>query len=925
MSKRTTSEEMDQATSLPEDASGRSMRLTTYFWALIAIWTIVIICLLALDFFQIKQVQREMAITEARANFDKDQAFRFWAAKHGGVFVPINSRTPQNPFLSHVPERDITTESGKALTLMNPAYMLRQMLEEYEDLFGIRGHITSLKHYRPETAPDEWEKAALVGFERGDKEVLEFTEIEGTPYLRLMRPMMAKKSCLKCHAKQGYKVGDVRGGVSISVPMSLYLANQRKVFTIHAFGLVLVWLLGIAGIGMATRGLRNHIRERERAEAELQKAHDRLEVRVEERTVELKKEIVERKQAGEAVREREKRARQYLDIAGTAFVALDNEGNITLINKRGLEILGYQGEELLGKNWFKTCLPERMTDDVLDVYHQLIRGDVEPVEYYKNPVLTKDGKERIMAWHNSVLRNPDDEIVGILSSGEDITEYKRAEEALRESEEKYRSMMEAMIEPIYICSPDFQVEYMNPAMIRRVGRDVTGEHCFKALHDLEEKCPWCLHDKVQEGESLELEIVSPKDNRSYHISQSPIAHGDGSVSKLTVFRDTTDFKTMETQLQQSQKMEAVGTLAGGIAHDFNNILAIILGNAELASDDVPDWNPASSALKEISMASLRAKDMVQQLLSFSRKADQESKPINMVPIIRESLKMLRSAVPTSVAFAERISDDPCNISGNSTQINQIMMNLVTNAAQAMSEKGGTLEVTLENTFLQEEKACFDWVLPPGAYMSLKVRDTGEGIDPDVIDRIFDPYYTTKEVGKGTGMGLSVTHGIVKSHGGGIGVESKRGEGTVFEIYFPALEKTTEIEKKPVREIKGGSERVLFVDDEESLVNLNHQRLERLGYRVKSTTDPEEALKWFRADPDRFDIIITDMTMPKMTGDRLAREILATRPHMPVIICTGYSDRISEENAKALGIREYIEKPIETVKLAWAIREILDEH
>ena len=430
MTRRTTAEEMDQAKSLPEDAGVRSTHLTTYFWLLVVIWTIIIIGLLALDFLQIERVQREMAKTEARSNFNKDQAFRFWASKHGGIYVPINSRTPANPFLSHVPERDITTESGKALTLMNPAYMLRQTLEEYEDLFGIRGHLTSLKHYRPETAPDEWERAALAAFERGDKEMLEFTQIEGTPYLRLMRPMIAKKSCLKCHAKQGYKVGDVRGGVSVSVPMSLYLANQRKVFTTHAFGLGLVWLLGIAGIGLATKGLRNRIRARDRAEAALQKAHEELEVRVEKRTAELKKEIEERRQVEEALQTSEETARRYLDIAGVTVVALDHEGNITLINQRGLEILGYQREELLGKNWFKTCLPERMSDEVLDVYHQLIRGEVEPVEYFENPVLTKDGEERIIAWHNSVLRNPDGEIVGVLSSGEDITDRLRVEERI---------------------------------------------------------------------------------------------------------------------------------------------------------------------------------------------------------------------------------------------------------------------------------------------------------------------------------------------------------------------------------------------------------------------------------------------------------------------------------------------------------------
>ena len=303
--------------------------------------------------------------------------------------------------------------------------------------------------------------------------------------------------------------------------------------------------------------------------------------------------------------------------------------------------------------------------------------------------------------------------------------------------------------------------------------------------------------------------------------------------------------------------------------------------------------------------------------------DEVSKPLDIAPVIKESMKMLRSAIPTSIEFKQHISDDVCNILGDVSQINQIVMNLVTNAADAMSEQGGLLDVTLEDIILQEEKTCFDWVLSPGPYIRLRMRDTGEGIEPKIMDRIFEPYYTTKEVGKGTGMGLSVIHGIVKRHGGGIWVESELGKGTLFEIYFPALEKTVEEEKEPEGEIKGGSERIIFVDDEESMVNLNRQRLERLGYDVKDTTNPEEALEWFKADPDQFDVIITDMTMPRMTGDRLTAEILKIRPHMSVIICTGYSERMSAKKAEALGVSKYIEKPIDLRDLASSLREVLE--
>ena len=313
-------------------AKSWSVLFEFYSWLLILAWSIVIGCMLVFGIFQIRQVQRELVQKEARANFSKDQAIRLWATMHGGVYVPATAETSPNPFLSHVQERDLKTPSGIDLTLMNPAYMLRQTMEKYEIRYGIRGHITSLKHFRPETGPDDWEKAALNKFEKGVSEVFDYAEIDGKPYFRYMAPMITEKDCLKCHGQQGYKVGDVRGGVSVSVPMAPYLANQRRQTLTHSISLILLWLFGFMGILLTSRGLKQRASERDRAEAQLKKAHDKLEQRVEERTTELTKanlhlkiEIEEREQAEKALRDSEQFANKILESSLNGLYIYDLE------------------------------------------------------------------------------------------------------------------------------------------------------------------------------------------------------------------------------------------------------------------------------------------------------------------------------------------------------------------------------------------------------------------------------------------------------------------------------------------------------------------------------------------------------------------------------------------------------------------------
>jgi nitrogen-specific signal transduction histidine kinase/ActR/RegA family two-component response regulator len=391
---------------------------------------------------------------------------------------------------------------------------------------------------------------------------------------------------------------------------------------------------------------------------------------------------------------------------------------------------------------------------------------------------------------------------------------------------------------------------------------------------------------------------------------------------LTIFHDATEKKYLEAQLQQAHKMESIGTLAGGVAHDFNNILGIIIGNVELALDEVPEENPAHLNLQEIRTASSRAKDVVRQLLSFARKTKLEKKPTNIASIIQESLRLLRSSMPTSIDIRQNISKDVDTILADPTQINQILINLFTNSDHAMSD-GGIIEITLKNVEFNKQPTARHPDLRPGRYVHLTVADTGHGISQENIDRIFDPYFTTKEVGKGAGMGLAVVHGIVKDHNGIIKVESELGKGTAFSIFFPGIKKEAAVETETDEILPIGNERILFIDDEESLVKLGHQRLAQLGYKVEATTSPIEALALFRSRPDQFDLIITDMTMPLMTGDKLIKETLNIRSDIPVILCTGFSEKIDEKKATAVGAAGYIEKPVYQHNLAYKVRSVLD--
>jgi PAS domain S-box-containing protein len=611
----------------------------------------------------------------------------------------------------------------------------------------------------------------------------------------------------------------------------------------------------------------------------------------------------------------------------------DTEMRILWANRAACESANLTYEEIVGRYCYEIW-PKR-SDPCLDcpVIKAIETGQSQAIEKS-----TPDGRYWFIRGYP--FRNSDGDIVGGIEVTLEITEQKQAKEAIRESERRYSALVQESPDAIISLDKTGNLLSFNRAAERISGfssEEVVGKHFAQIGVLTKQSIPKALKEfelviKGVERSPFELTMIN-KDKSYFFMEANPRSirqKGEKTWVQVTL-RDITDRKQVErekkkieAQLQHAHKMEAIGTLAGGIAHDFNNILGIIIGNTELAIDDVPEWNPAMFNLQEILKASLRAKDVVHQLLSFARKTKLEKKPTDIILLVKESLKFLRSSIPTSIELVQNITKNVDTILADPTQINQVLINLLTNAHHAMPD-GGSIEVSLKNRLFDEDTATQHFDLKPGKYVNLTVRDTGHGIPQGDIDhnRIFDPYFTTKEVGKGSGLGLAVVHSIVKSHSGTISVESKIGEGTTVHIYFPVIEKESVIETKPVEEPPTGNERILFVDDEESVVYVGRSILERLGYQVETRKNPIEALKLFRSQPEQFDLIITDMTMPKMTGYKLTREILNIRPDIPIILCTGFSEKINEKKAKEIGAAGYLKKPHDKRALAIRIRQVLD--
>ena len=608
-----------------------------------------------------------------------------------------------------------------------------------------------------------------------------------------------------------------------------------------------------------------------------------------------------------------------MDNVREAAFLNDHDGRLRYANAESCRTLGYSRKELLSLS--ATAIDPDLALGCLPVNWEDVRR--RGFSIFESTLRCKDGRSLPVEINANFFTFAGRSYN--LALARDISMRLEAEEEQKKAAQEWFTTFNCTTDLFFLIDKDGKITKANQAVsdfLQLPHERIIGRYCNKLMHGTNSpplECP--LIRLRQSRKHEEAEVYFKEKEIWMQATADPVLDEKGElVGAVHILRDITSRKRLEDQLRQAQKMEAIGTLAGGIAHDFNNILSAILGYTELCLCEVQPGGTLYDQLQEVWHAGQRAKDLVQQILAFSRRGEADLKPIETAMIVKEALKLLRSTLPATIEITAQVESSALII-GDATQVHQIIMNLCTNAAYAMRERGGVLTIRLTETRI-EDPARAEVHLAPGIYQQLTVEDSGEGIAPQQLQLIFEPYFSTKPEGEGTGLGLSVVHGIVHSFGGDIRVHSKLGEGTIFDVFLPIVEEEAQPEDKE-QEPRRGHERVLLVDDEPSIAMMAKLQLEKLGYRVDIRTDSRQALEMFKRHHAEFDLVISDMAMPNMPGDILAQEMMKISHKMPIIICTGFSSRISEQKAAELGIRALAMKPLTRTELGRLVRKVLD--
>jgi len=880
---------------------GLDRLLKRYGIVTISCWSVIICLLATLTIHYQHENTLKGAENEARDYFNLNLFYRAWGAKMGGVYVPVDKVTP-NPYLN-VPNRDITASDGRQLTLVNPAFMTRMVFESIiaSSPDPVISKLISLKPLNPANTPDEWERQSLEAFERQEyKERSEVINISGRPYMRLISRFITEEPCLKCHAQQGYRKGDIRGAITVSVPLTNRYKLEKESDGRIIGGYLLLWMLGSSGIAVASR---------------------------------------RRSLYNENLHANERKFRTVCDWTQDWEYWVGADGVMQYISPSCAEITGYSQEEFIRDPDLVKRVVHPDERDAFSEHHLTNVSDrTSPPGIIEFRILTRNGDTR---WIQHLCRPVFEESVflGRRVSNRDISDRKRAEENIS----RLSAIVESSDDAIISKSTEGIVTSWNRGAEKLFGyteQEMVGKPLLILFPPERQHEEQDILAAILRGESVEhFETVRiRKDGQKVDVSTtiSAIRDQNGTIIGISkIARDITGRKRdaeerlqFERQLMQTQKLESLGVLAGGIAHDFNNILMSIMGNADLALMRINIESPATQNLRRVQEAAARAADLAQQMLAYSGKGKFRIENIDLNLLVRDMMHMLEVSISKRAVLRLNLHQPLPSVSADSTQLRQIIMNLVINASEAIGEKSGIIAITTgcmncDSRYLQQ--MLLDKQIPEGLYVYLEIADTGCGMNQETLAKIFDPFFTTKFTGRG--LGMAAVQGIIRGHNGAIKVYSELSKGTTFKVYLPASSMPPELfnDCSLTDNNWRGSGTVLLVDDEESVLGIGSEMLRELGFNVITALDGQKGVDLFVANKENIICVLLDLTMPHLDGEQAFRELRQLAPDLKIVMSSGFNEQEVSQKFIGKGLAGFIQKPYKLSTLRETLCGILGKN